>query len=140
MIGDIGMPDPLSNIAKKAVGIDEGGQLEDTILRTDIARHEIDVAAFGLTLKRAGDEAKQVASLGAFSSILKYYGTELNKDRHEFLVKIGGAEALIWAEGNSNDGATAKAWLRTKANSIEGGTSEVMLNIAAKRILELPDA
>lgn len=140
MIGDIGMPEPLSNIAKEARGVGEDNQLEDTILRTDIARHEIDVAAFGLTLKRAGDEAKSGASLGAFSSILKYYGTELNKDRHEFLVKIGGADALVWAEGNSNDGATAKAWLRTKANSIEGGTSEVMLNIAAKRILELPDA
>ena len=32
----------------------------------------------------------------------------------------------------------ARAWLRTKANSIEGGTSEVQLNIIAKRILELP--
>ncbi|MEH3159155.1 MAG: acyl-CoA dehydrogenase family protein [Sphingomonas taxi] len=33
-----------------------------------------------------------------------------------------------------------RAWLRTKANSIEGGTSEVQLNIIAKRILELPGA
>ena len=36
--------------------------------------------------------------------------------------------------------AAARAWLRTKANSIEGGTSEVQLNIVAKRILQLPGA
>ena len=40
----------------------------------------------------------------------------------------------------SNGGREARAWLRTKANSIEGGTSEVQLNIIAKRILELPGA
>ena len=34
----------------------------------------------------------------------------------------------------------ARGWLRTKANSIEGGTSEVQLNVIAKRILELPGA
>ncbi|MGH6786709.1 MAG: acyl-CoA dehydrogenase family protein, partial [Novosphingobium sp.] len=37
-------------------------------------------------------------------------------------------------------GARARGWLRTKANSIEGGTSEVMLNVIAKRILDLPGA
>ena len=34
----------------------------------------------------------------------------------------------------------ARDWLRSKANSIEGGTSEVQLNVIAKRILELPGA
>jgi acyl-CoA dehydrogenase len=34
----------------------------------------------------------------------------------------------------------AHDWLRTKANSIEGGTSEVMLNVVAKRILDMPGA
>ena len=37
-------------------------------------------------------------------------------------------------------GLRRASWLRTKANSIEGGTSEVMLNVVAKRILELPGA
>ena len=31
-----------------------------------------------------------------------------------------------------------KAWLRTKGNSIEGGTSEVQLNVISKRVLDLP--
>jgi len=50
----------------------------------------------------------------------------------------GGSSALEWGSPRSKQGALARAWLRTKANSIEGGTSEVQLNIVAKRILDLP--
>ena len=52
----------------------------------------------------------------------------------------GGSDALEWESERSNTGAAPRAWLRTKANSIEGGTSEIQLNIIAKRILELPGA
>ena len=72
--------------------------------------------------------------------MLKYYGSELNKRRHELLMAAGGADALEWESPRSKEGALARAWLRTKANSIEGGTSEVQLNIIAKRILDLPGA
>ena len=40
----------------------------------------------------------------------------------------------------SNRERILATWLRSKGNSIEGGTSEVMLNVVAKRILELPGA
>ena len=52
----------------------------------------------------------------------------------------GGSGALVWEGEASRQGAAPRAWLRTKANSIEGGTSEIQLNIIAKRILELPEA
>ena len=48
----------------------------------------------------------------------------------------GGSDALEWDSEASHGGAAARTWLRTKANSIEGGTSEVQLNVIAKRILE----
>ncbi|MEL6359683.1 MAG: acyl-CoA dehydrogenase family protein, partial [Pseudomonadota bacterium] len=51
-----------------------------------------------------------------------------------------GSDGLEWEGERSEDGKLAKSWLRTKANSIEGGTSEVQLNIIAKRILEMPGA
>ncbi len=140
MIGDMGRPVPISKIAKGKMPLDAQGQLQDKVMRQTIADHEIDGAAFMLTLERAGDEAKAGASLGAFSSMLKYYGTELNKDRYEIWMKALGSEALEWEGQFSDEGALAKSWLRTKANSIEGGTSEVMLNIISKRIIELPDA
>ncbi len=140
MIGDMGLPAPLTPMARECVGVDSNNQLQDKALRADLAAHEIDGLAFALTMERAGDEAKAGASLGAFSSMLKYYGTELNKSRHELILKLKGSDALEWEGQASQNGKIAKQWLRTKANSIEGGTSEVMLNIVSKRILELPDA
>ena len=72
--------------------------------------------------------------------MMKYAGTELNKRRHELVMAAGGSAALEWDSTESNGGGRARGWLRTKANSIEGGTSEVMLNVIAKRILDLPGA
>lgn len=127
----------LGDIARALIGL-EDGTLSDPILRTKIAQAEIDEWAFYLTLERMKDEAKAGQGVGAKSSMLKYYGTELNKRRHELIMDCGGSEALEWEGARSEEGAAAKAWLRTKGNSIEGGTSEVQLNIIAKRILELP--
>jgi len=50
----------------------------------------------------------------------------------------GGSDALAWTGSRSGNGAAARAWLAAKGNSIEGGTSEIQLNIVANRILELP--
>jgi acyl-CoA dehydrogenase len=52
----------------------------------------------------------------------------------------GGSDSLEWESDRSDHGSAPRAWLRTKGNSIEGGTSEVQLNIIAKRILDLPGA
>ena len=74
------------------------------------------------------------------SSALKYYGSELNKRRLELMMTAGGAAALEWEGARSQEGALARSWLRSKGNSIEGGTSEVQLNVIAKRLLGLPGA
>jgi acyl-CoA dehydrogenase len=139
-IGDRGAVRPLSQLAAQMVGVDERGQLADTLLRGQIAAFEIDEAAFRLAMERAGDLAKAGQGNPAFASVLKYYGAELNKRRHELLMSAGGSDALEWEGPRSSDGAAARTWLRSKANSIEGGTSEVQLNIIAKRILGLPGA
>ncbi|MDH5276356.1 MAG: acyl-CoA dehydrogenase family protein, partial [Gammaproteobacteria bacterium] len=104
--------------------------------RADISDYEIDEMAFALTIERVVDEAKAGQGTGAASSLLKYYGTELNKIRYELLMAAGGTGALAWK--GEEDVTLAKHWLRTKGNSIEGGTSEVQLNIIARRILGLP--
>lgn len=127
-------------IAADKVGLDEMGRLDDPMLRGKIAQAEMDGWAFLLTMERMKDEAKAGQGVGAKSSMLKYYGTELNKRRFELMMDGGGSDELEWEGDRTNDGRLARLWLRTKANSIEGGTSEVMLNIIAKRILELPGA
>ncbi len=123
----------LSQIAVKKLG--EAGVAP---LRTDIVRHEINALAFGLTMERVKDETKAGQGTGALSSMLKYYGTELNKQRQELLMSVGGSDSLAWSGDGEVD--TSRHWLRSRANSIEGGTSEVQLNIIAKRVLQLPGA
>jgi len=142
MIGNMDSGDgrsSVSQVAKKALGLD-AAILSDTGLRTDIVRHEINAWAFALTMERVKDEAKAGQGVGALSSMLKYYGTELNKDRMQLRMSIGGSDALAWEGPHEGEGDVARAWLRSRANSIEGGTSEINLNIIAKRVLELPGA
>jgi len=139
-IGSRGFREPMGRHAAKVIGMDAQRRLDDPMLRAQIAQFEIDEAAFAAAGERARDLAKQGEGMAAFSSVLKYYGAELNKRRYELLMSVGGTDALEWEGERSQDGALARGWLRTKANSIEGGTSEVQLNIVAKRLLGLPGA
>jgi acyl-CoA dehydrogenase len=125
----------VSQIAKKVLG-----ENIDPLLRAEIVRHEIDAWAFLLTMERVKDEAKAGQGTGALSSMLKYYGTEINKQRMELLMSVNGSDGLTWEGDNEGEGDLARSWLRSRANSIEGGTSEVQLNIIAKRVLQLPGA
>jgi len=128
---------PVGRVAAHVLGT-ENGVLHNAMLRTDIARFEMDECCLELTIERARDEVKAGVSLGATSSMFKYYGTELNKRRFELMMAINGNDALDWQGGENQDGHLPKSWLRSKGNSIEGGTSEIQLNIVAKRILGLP--
>ncbi len=115
---------------------DAGGHgLTDATLRAAAMRCEVDALAIGLTLERYKDKAEAGGGVGDASAMLKYMGTELNKQRHELLMSAGGSDALEW---DGPLGNRAGDWLRTKANSIEGGTSEVMLSIVSRRVLGLP--
>lgn len=130
---------PLHEIAASSIGLKDD-KLADPMLRAKISELEIDEWAFNMTMARKLAEAKAGASLGADSSMLKYYGTELNKRKHELIMDAAGHEGLEWESERSEDGAIARSWLRTKGNSIEGGTSEIQLNIISKHILKLPGA
>ena len=131
---------PLIEGALATIGVDHDGRLADPLLRAQIAQFEIRARAFGAMSERFIDELKAGRAHPAQPSMMKYYGTELNKSRHELMMAAGGSDALEWESDRSDSGSAARGWLRTKANSIEGGTSEVQLNIVAKRILELPGA
>ena len=113
---------------------------DDPMLRADIARFDVDAMAFRAMSERFIDELKAGMAHPAQPSMMKYAGTELNKARHELVMAAGGSDALEWESDRSKKGKSAREWLRTKANSIEGGTSEVQLGIIAKRILDLPGA
>lgn len=130
----------LADHAARYLG-EQDGRVADPIARDQVAQNEMDTRAFGLTVQRARDAAKAGQQPGPESSMFKIYGTEINMRRNELSVRIAGPQALGW-EGpgfDEDELALTRDWLRSRGNSIEGGTSEVQLNIIAKRVLGLPD-
>jgi alkylation response protein AidB-like acyl-CoA dehydrogenase len=73
--------------------------------------------------------------------MFKIYGTELNQKRNELMLSIFGPECLGWegAGFEKRELELCREWLRSRGNTIEGGTSEIQLNVIAKRVLRLPD-
>ncbi|MDZ7827549.1 MAG: acyl-CoA dehydrogenase family protein [Gammaproteobacteria bacterium] len=135
-----GSSSSLENLAKSYVG-EAGGRIADPVLRDRVARHRMDDHAFRLLMARAWEENKAGQESGHLTALFKYYGSEQNKRKFELMLETLGSQALGW-EGEGFDQReldTNRQWLRSKANSIEGGTSEVQLNIVAKRVLGLPD-
>lgn len=119
-------------------------QLRDAVLRDEIARHKIDSEAFAFTSQRSREEEKLSKGPNATSSMLKNYGCELNKRRYELILKALGTQGLGWSSQDNSDFSAqelkmTREWLRSKGNSIEGGTAEIQLNVIAKRVLGLPD-
>jgi alkylation response protein AidB-like acyl-CoA dehydrogenase len=131
----------LADLAREYVGAPVDGRLADARLRDEIAQCEMDDRAFQLTVQRTRDAAKAGHQPGPESSIFKVVATELNKRRTELVVRIEGPQGLGWEGPGFSDEelVSTRNWLRSRGNSIEGGTSEIQLNIIAKRVLGLPD-
>jgi alkylation response protein AidB-like acyl-CoA dehydrogenase len=130
----------LKDLAIEYVGLDKG-KLSDEGLRSKIVQQSMNDRCFSMTVRRNVEESKSTRAPSFVSSMFKLYGTEQNKTRYELMLESMGSQMLGWeGEGFSDEEVSqTRAWLRSKANSIEGGTSEVQLNIIAKRVLGLPD-
>lgn len=127
--------------AKMHIGTDSEGRLIDGDLRGRITDHKMYAKAFNLTVQRQAEQAKAGQQVGHTASILKYGAAKMNQDRHELLIEALGTEGLGW-EGEGFDPSAKKVtrqWLRSKGNSIEGGTSEINLNVISKRVLGLKE-
>lgn len=146
MIGDhmAGTPGQMSSVlvqaAKNHLPL-EGERIADALLRHRIVEDEMDDMALALTLLRAKDSMKDGHRPGPESSMYKILSTELNQRRKELMLSILGPQALGWegAGFSPEELVATREWLRSRGNTIEGGTSEVQLNILAKRVLGLPD-
>ena len=132
----------VSGIAKTALKYygEKDGRIGDIEGRSEVTQLNIDSRAFSLTARRAAQESSG-GTPTFVTSMFKYYATELGKRRMESLMAMRGADALGW-EGKSfatNALGDTRQWLMGKAGTIAGGSSEVQLNIIAKRVLGLPD-
>jgi alkylation response protein AidB-like acyl-CoA dehydrogenase len=130
----------LEDIAKHYVGQDDGA-IADADLRARIAAHRMEARAFALTIRRVEEESKAQKGPSSAVSIVKYAAAKLNQERCELMVEAMGTQGLGW-EGDGfapAEIAAMRGMLRSKGNSIEGGTSEVNLNVISKRVLGLLD-
>jgi acyl-CoA dehydrogenase len=126
--------EPLEVTARRYLDVVDG-RIADAGLRDRIAQANLDALCFRLLLWRSAGQP------GAESSMYKLYGTELSKRRKQLRVEIAGFDGLGW-EGpgfGDDDLRATREWLRSRASSIEGGTSEIQLNIIARRVLGLGD-
>ncbi len=135
MIGAMrmGQPVPLIDFALNHLGKD--ALRAEPMLRAQIVALDMEIAAFDTMVARYQDEAMAGVSLGAKSSILKYLATELSVKRHEVMLSVLGTAGLDLEGENAR---TAVDWLSSLPNRVGGGTSEIQLNVVAKRVLELP--
>jgi alkylation response protein AidB-like acyl-CoA dehydrogenase len=134
-------PTPIEDLAKKYVGEDENGRIDDVDLRNRVIRHLMDSKAHSLTLARAVAESKGQSGATNAASVLKNSATHVAQTRAELTLEIMGHQGLGWeGEGFANDEIEAvRGWLFGKAMSIYGGSAEIQNNIISKRILGLPD-
>ena len=131
----------LAEVARTYLGEDETGQIADADLRSRITQNKMDFRAFYLTIARVAAESSGANGPSAATSIIKYAAATLAQQRGELMVEAMGNQGLGWSGETFSPAETiaTRGWLRSKGNSIEGGTSEVNLNVVAKRVLNLPD-
>lgn len=107
------------------------GVLPDPTLRRRLAGHEMELRA----LKALGrSQATRWPAHPEAPSILKLVSTETSMRRHDLMMDLVGLPGLVW-DGGDEAGRHLRDWLRSRANSIEGGTSEIQLNIIARAVL-----
>jgi alkylation response protein AidB-like acyl-CoA dehydrogenase len=122
------------------------GQDGDPVQRDQLLSYWAEAEALRLTTLRAKENAKQ-GTPGPEGSTGKLQWADLNKAITSFTMDLLGPEGMTYPGGyeftrpdqTSNRGTSPhKAFLRSRANSIEGGTSEIMKNILGERVLGLP--
>jgi alkylation response protein AidB-like acyl-CoA dehydrogenase len=110
----------------------EGGQSADPVIRDRLAQLYIESEVLRLNAYRGLTAVMRTGVPGPEGSLGKWQWAEVNQALTELALDIAGPRALIHSD------AWSYRFLRARANSIEGGTTEILKNIVAERILGLP--
>ncbi len=105
------------------------------VLRQKLAQAYIELEIFRLTNMRSLTRISQTGVPGPEGSILKLQWSEFNQRFQQTAMETLGPYAQLWG---FDDGQWAFNYLRARANTIEAGTSEILRNIVAERVLGLP--
>jgi alkylation response protein AidB-like acyl-CoA dehydrogenase len=118
----------------------------DPVARDALAELWIEAEVLRLTNIRAGQRRK-MGIAGPEGSVSKLAFAEVNKRIYEWTVNALGADGMLIDHYDfvrpehaqlTGGGDPRKMFLRSRANSIEGGTSEILRNILGERVLGLP--
>jgi alkylation response protein AidB-like acyl-CoA dehydrogenase len=129
----------LARLAKE-VRIGGGSAADDAYYRQRIAQLYIEAETMRLNAYRGLTKTMQSGIPGPEGSLGKWQWADINQDLTELALDIEGAYAPL-ARGSENavaGGAWQYGFLRSRANSIEGGTTDILKNIIAERVLGLP--
>ena len=118
--------------------LDQIPDTKDVRTRQFIAQTYIEKEVKEVTSFRAAVARMTGATPGPEGAVGKVYNAEFNQWRSNNSMNAAGAGAIAWAPGDGAAEGRAHAFLRARANSIEGGTSEVLRNQMGERILGLP--
>jgi alkylation response protein AidB-like acyl-CoA dehydrogenase len=119
---------------------DETGTLREPVWRDRLAGLLMDAHAFTLTHQRVTEEALARMDVSGPSSIMKLVMTEHETAKYELLMQVMGHRGLSWEgdEFSQDEHDICRSWMLAKTYTISGGSSEIQLNIIAKRVLGLP--
>jgi alkylation response protein AidB-like acyl-CoA dehydrogenase len=127
----------LDAMLEQARKIKRGGRpaIEDPVLRDRLAQAFVDLEVLRLNTTRALSMLNKTGAPGPEGSIQKLYWSELNQRMAQIAMEVLGPRGQL---ADYDDGRWVYAYLRSRGNTIEAGTSEVQRNIIAQRVLGLP--
>ncbi len=109
----------------------------DPIGRQRLMREYIAGRVLAMNLQRARARAAAGLPPGPEGSLTKVAKATANQQLQELAIDLLGPDAAAWVDGEDTAEWVAQ-FLRTRANTIEGGTSEIQRNIIGERVLGLP--
>ena len=118
----------------------ESGRWSDPVVRAKIMRLWVQEQIRGWTNTRVRAALSAGQSPGAASSIGKVHQATLNQQIQDLMVDLLGTDALAWPASEDRDALPreVQGWMRSLANSTEGGTTDINKNILGERVLGLP--
>ena len=126
---------PYAEIEQMAIARGVGA---DPVGRQRLMSEYIDARVLTMNLQRAAARAAAGHPPGPEASLTKIAKAASNQHLQELAMELLGADATAWEPGDDSAAEWIAQFLRTRANSIEGGTSEIQRNIISERVLGLP--
>jgi len=122
----------------KSIPLDGGRAADDPVIRDRIAQQWIDLQALRFTNYRALTTLMKTGVPGPEGSVAKLHWSETNQRLTKLALDILGAEAQLDGDDAFERGYWQYQQLRSRGNTIEAGTSEILRNIISERVLGLP--